>query len=58
LLEAMAVARLPSRSLTLSTRPSVAPPFFERVLGRMLVLMIHAVERMRDSRDSRARLAR
>jgi hypothetical protein len=46
----MAVARLPSRSITVSTRPSVASPLLELVLGRVLVLMIHAVERMRDSR--------
>jgi hypothetical protein len=41
----------PSRSLTLSTSLSSAGPrLVELFLGRMLVVMIHAIERVRDSR--------
>jgi len=47
----MIAASTPSRSLTLSTSvSSPAPGVVERVLGQILVAVIHAIESVRDSR--------
>jgi hypothetical protein len=51
LLAFMIAASTPSRSLTLSTSvSSPAPGVVERVLGQILIAVIHAIESVRDSR--------
>ncbi|HEX7841501.1 MAG TPA: hypothetical protein VF469_28715 [Kofleriaceae bacterium] len=49
----MVAVSTPPRTFSLSWPP--APRIFERVIGRMLVLMINAVERRRDQRLELAR---
>jgi hypothetical protein len=53
----MVAASIPSRSIVVSV--PLASRIFERMIGRLLVLMIHAVERQRDRRlDRRLELTR
>jgi hypothetical protein len=47
----MVAVSTPPRSFSLPWPP--APRIFERVIGRVLVLMIHVVERRRDRRLGR-----
>jgi hypothetical protein len=56
LIAVMVAASMPSRSIALSAQlSSLGPRMIDLVIGRVLVLMIDAVERRRDRRLGLAR---